>query len=148
MYISFHINQDFHQPFPELPVKSRTSSVELLATGNVRWLEKSKRVTNGAIITTDQLPLESSLVEDGQLAEAVVDLVQQGGDVGQTLAGAKFTVALNVAGHAVDDVGDGLAVVGIVGVVVHNGGSIDGAVSAERIKTLVPVDVADENVSG
>lgn len=86
MYISFHINQDFHQPFPELPVKSRTSSVELLATGNVRWLEKSKRVTDGAIITTDQLPLESSLVEDGQLAEAVVDLVQQGGDVGQTLA--------------------------------------------------------------
>lgn len=110
-------------------------------------LQKGQRVTNSAIIATDQLPLESSLVEDSQLAEAVMDLVQQGGDVGQTLAVAEFAVTLDVAGHAVDDMGDGLAVVGIVRVVVDDGGGIDGAVGSQRIETLVPMDVT-EFVSG
>lgn len=117
--------------------------MKLLTAGSVGRLKKGQRVTNSAIIATDQLPLESSLVEDGELAETVVDLVQQGGDVGQTLAVAEFAVALNVAGHAVDDMGDGLAVVGVVGVVVDDGGGIDGTVGSQRIETLVPVDVAD-----
>lgn len=70
-------------------------------------------------------------------------MVQDGGDFGQTLAGAELRVALDIAGHAVDNVGHGLAGVGLVSVVVDDGGGVDLAVS-EREKALVPVDVTGE----
>ena len=53
-------------------------------------------------------------------------------------------MALNVSGHTVDDVSHRLALVDIVGVVVLDGRSVDGSVTAEGQKTLVPVDVTSE----
>ena len=51
-------------------------------------------------------------------------------------------MAFDVAGHPVDNVGHGLARVGVEGVVVDNGGRVDGVVTY-RVETLIPVNVTD-----
>lgn len=109
-------------------------------------LQQHQRIANLAITAADVFPLESSGVKDGQLAEAVVLVVENGSDVLLALAGAELAVALNVSGRAVDEVSHGLSGIGVVGVVVDNGGSVDGTVHAEREETLVPVDVAKDSL--
>lgn len=109
-------------------------------------LQQSQRIANLAIIAADVLPLESSGVNDGQLAEAVVHVVKNGSDVLLALARAELAVALEVSGRAVDEVSHGLSGIGAVGVVVDDGGSVDGTVHAEREETLVPVDVTVDSL--
>lgn len=70
--------------------------------------------------------------------------VEHGGDVQRGLAGVQRAVALDVAGHAVDDVSQGYAGVGVVRVVVDDRGRVDGAGARERPEALVPVDVTGE----
>lgn len=105
-------------------------------------LQQPKRIPNSTITTTNILPLQSCRVDNRHLAEPVFLRVQHGGHVRQRLSLAELAVALDIARHAVDDVGHGLAGVGAVGVVVHNGGVVDGAVLAEGVQALVPVNVA------
>ena len=69
-------------------------------------------------------------------------LVKDAGNVERLLGLGELGVALDVAGHTVDDVRDGLAFVCVKGVVVDNGGLIDGAVAAEGKRAFIPVDVA------
>lgn len=52
-------------------------------------------------------------------------------------------MALDVAGHAINDVGHGHAGVGIVSVVVGDRRRVNGAVPGKRPETLVPVDVTN-----
>lgn len=89
----------------------------------------------------DKLPRGDRGVLEGELAEAVVDHVEHGGDVEHLLRRREGRVALDVAGHAVDEVRHGDARVGGVGVVVDDCGGVDGAVGAERQQALVPVNV-------
>lgn len=113
------------------------------------WLQQRQRIANLAIVAADVLPLESSGVNDGQLAEAVVHVVENGSDVLLALAGAELAVALEVSGGAVDEVSHGLSGIGAVGVVVDDRSSVDGTVHAEGEETLVPVDVTvDSLVTG
>lgn len=107
-------------------------------------LDQSELITESTSITLDELPGGLVRVVEGELAESVIFLVQHGGDVEDLLAGVQDAVALQVAGHAVDDVSQGLAGSAVVGVVVDDALGDDGAVGAERLETLVPVDVAGE----
>jgi hypothetical protein len=50
-------------------------------------------------------------------------------------------MALDVAGHSIDNVGHGHAGVGVVGVVVSDRRRVNGAVPGKRPETLVPVNV-------
>lgn len=92
----------------------------------------------------DEGPLKSGGVDNVELAESEVGEVQNIGDVQWALAGVQSAVAFDVSGHTVDDVGDGLAGVGVVGVVVDDRGKIDSAVGTKREETLIPVDVSIE----
>lgn len=97
----------------------------------VSGLNQPERVTNRPIIATDVLPLQSSRVHNSHLAETILLGVEHSGDVGQSLAAAELAVAFDVASHAVDDVGHGLAGVGSVCIIVQHGGGVDGAVGTE-----------------
>lgn len=121
-------------------LKSASSLARLVAL-HTRRLQQRQRITNLAIIAADVLPLQGSGADDSQLAEAEVLVVEDGGDVLLALTGAELAVALDVAGGTVDEVSHGLAGVGAVGVVVDDGGSVDGTVGAEGEETLVPVDM-------
>lgn len=103
-------------------------------------LTQGQIVTNRPI-TADKLPLNLLLTQHSKLTDTKVRGVQQSSDILEALALAELTVALNVTSHSVDDVGDGFARVGAVGVIVDNRRRIDGAVGAEGIQALVPVDV-------
>lgn len=107
----------------------------------VARLHQPKVITNRAIVTTDVLPLQSSGIDNRDLAETILARVQDGGDVAQTLTGAQLAVTLDVSGHAVDDMGHGCSSIGLVGVVVDDRGSVD-LVVAKGEEALVPVDVA------
>lgn len=67
--------------------------------------------------------------------------VEHGGDVQRGIAGIQRAMALNITGHAVDDVGQGYAGVSVVRVVVDNRRRVDFAGACERPETLVPVDM-------
>lgn len=119
-------------------MRARLLAVRLALT--VR-LNQPERVARRAIVTANVLPLQRSGVHHGHLAESVLLRVQNSSDVGQALAAAELAVTLDVACHTVDDVGHGRAGVGVVGVLVHDRGRVDGTVCAERVQALVPVDV-------
>jgi hypothetical protein len=78
---------------------------------------------------------------NSQLAEAVVRLVQDAGNVQRRRARGKGAVTLNVASHTIDDVSHGLAGVGVKGVVVDNRALVDGAVGAKGEGSLIPMNV-------
>lgn len=99
-------------------------------------------IANRTIITADKLPLDLLLTQHSKLTDAEVRGVQQGSDILEALALAELTVALDIASHSVNDVGDGFARVGAVGMVVDDRRRIDGSVGAEGVHALVPVDVA------
>lgn len=105
-------------------------------------LDQRQFITNRTIITTDKLPLDRLLVDYTELAEAKVLRVKHRSDIGDLLAGAQRAVRLDVACHAVDQVRHRRAWVGAVGVCVDDRGLVDGAVGAERVETLVPVNVS------
>jgi len=79
---------------------------------------------------------------ESELGETVVVLIEHSSDV-EDLGGVDRRVRLDVTSHTVDDVGHGNTWIGLVGVVVDDGSSIDGTI-ANRPDTLVPVDVAGE----
>jgi hypothetical protein len=58
----------------------------------------------------------------------------------------ELTVALNVACHAVYEVGHGDAGIGVVGVSVDNRGVVNDAAGGERPHALVPMDMTREGV--
>ena len=103
-------------------------------------LQQSELISDASIISTDKRVGKSGRVNDVDLAESIVFLVKDTGDV-QLRRAVKNAVAFDVAGHTVDDVGHRHAGVGEVGVVVDDGGHVDGAVRTEREETLVPVNV-------
>nr|POE86430.1 hypothetical protein CFP56_46614 [Quercus suber] len=107
-------------------------------------LEQRQLVADALPVAAHKLPGQARGVVHGQLAEAVVLLVEDGGEVERLLAGGQGGVGFDVAGHAVDDVRHGRARVGAVGGVVDDRRRVDGAVGAERPEPLVPVDVAGE----
>jgi hypothetical protein len=114
----------------------------------VARLEQQKFISDRSIISKNKLKLEGGSAEDGELIQSVMFRIKDSGDVQNTPA--QFAVAFNVSSHAVDDVRHRHAFVGIVGVVVDNGGCIDGAVHCEREHTLVPVNMTKmkKKVSG
>ena len=69
-------------------------------------------------------------------------LIEDGGDVEDTLARGQRTMRLDVASHTVDYMRHGHTRVGVVGVVIDDGASVDSLVGTQRIETLVPVDMA------
>lgn len=50
-------------------------------------------------------------------------------------------MTFDIARHAIDDMGQGFAGVGQVGVIVYNGGCINCAVGLQRPQALVPMDM-------
>jgi hypothetical protein len=75
-----------------------------------------------------------------------VCLIEDSGDVKGTLASIQGAVTFDVAGCSVDEMGHGDARVGVVCIVVNDGRCVDGAVCAEREKTLIPVYMAGKGV--
>jgi hypothetical protein len=90
----------------------------------------------------DELPRESRAVVDGELAESVVDLVENCGEVEDRLVFVERAMWLKVAGCAIDEMRHWDAGVGKVGVIVDDGGFVNCAVYAEGEESLVPVDVS------
>lgn len=93
-------------------------------------LKQHKLITNRSIISSHKRPLERSSIEDSELAESVMRLVENSGNVRDSLICRQRAVGFDVASHAVDDVRHGDAGIGIVGVVVKDGGFVYGAVCA------------------
>lgn len=110
----------------------------ILGTG-VRWnniallLQQPQMVANRAIGTAHKFPLKSGLVEYSHLAETVVHGIKNSSDVLNALTITQSAVTFDVTGHTVDDVGHGCAGVCVVGIVVNNGGLVDGAVRSEWV---------------
>lgn len=103
-------------------------------------------ISNRTVITTDKLPCECLGVLDGEFAETKVCRIQKCGEIGETLSRAEFAVALNVTSHAVDQMGHGMALVGVVGIVVDDRGAVNGTVGTKWDKAFVPVDMAGKSI--
>lgn len=71
--------------------------------------------------------------------------IKHGRNVCDALTLAEGAVAFNVAGHSVDDVGDGFTGVRVVDVVVEHGVMVDGTVRSKGVETFVPVDMTDRH---
>ena len=102
-------------------------------------LEQYKFISDRSILSKDKLKLEAFGI-DGELIESVIFRIKNSSDVQKF--SAQFAVAFNVSSHAVDDVRHRYAFVGIIGVIVDDGGCVNGAIRREREQTLVPVNVA------
>lgn len=137
-----------HRPFPNNvnfeDLKVQNASIQLMVLESMATfrLQQCQGITNGSIISANEFPLQLLLTDHGQLAEAVMRLVKDGSDISETLPLAELAVALQITRHAVDDVSHGLARVGVVGMVVDDRASVNGAVCPERKEAFVPVDVA------
>lgn len=106
-------------------------------------LQQRQLVSNTSISTLDELPSSRSR-GNLQLAESIISRIQHGSDVENGLIRRQFTMRFDISSHSVDDVSDRFAFVGVVGIVVFDGSSVDGAVGAKRKEAFVPVNVAGE----
>jgi hypothetical protein len=110
-------------------------------------LQQVHVVTNRTIFPVHKLPAHGSLVVNGQLGETVVYLVKVRSNVLLLLTIGKSAVAFDIACHAIDEMGEGLAGVCVVCVVVNNGTVVDNTLLCEWEQTLVPVDVTSYTMS-
>ena len=76
-------------------------------------------VSNSTTVTLDELPSSMLGIMEGELAEAIMLLIQYRSDVQDGLS-TQCAVAFNVPGHTVDDMRQGFAVSGEVGIRVDD----------------------------
>jgi hypothetical protein len=105
-------------------------------------LDERHGVTDRAIDALDEGEGDGRFVDDAELAEAVVLGVEERRDVGGGVVHAEHDVRLAVPGHAVDDMCHGNPGVGEVGVIIGDGGFVDGAVHGHGPHAFVPVDMS------
>jgi len=101
-------------------------------------LDKHQAVTNNTAVSVNVLKAQVSVVVEVKLSVAVVDLVENSGDVE---SGVSRAVAFNVSSSTVDDVSHSLSRVREVGVVVDNGRVVNGVVT-DREHSFVPMNVS------
>ena len=100
-------------------------------------------IPNTPIISPNKLPCEFRCALEVQLAESVVMEVK---DCSNREARVSFesAVALNIASHAVDDMGHRDTRIGMVRVLAHDRFVIDASGLGQRIEALIPMDVPSQ----
>jgi len=101
-------------------------------------LNEHQAVTDNTAVSVNVLKAQVSVVVEVELSVAIVDLVENSGDVE---SGVSRAVTLNVTSSTVDDVSYSLSSVREVSVVVDNGRVVDGVVT-NREHSFVPMNVS------
>lgn len=101
-------------------------------------LDEHQAVTNNTAVSVNVLKAQVGVVVEVELSVAVVDLVENSGDVESRVSRA---VAFNVSSSTVDDVSYCLSRVREVCVVVDNGRVVNGVVT-DREHSLIPMNVS------
>lgn len=68
--------------------------------------------------------------------------VKDGSNVQRTLASVQRAMTLDIAGSTIDDMCHGLAWVGVVGIVVDNGGRVYFPTACEGPEAFIPMNVS------
>lgn len=93
----------------------------ILTLDQLSPLQDGQLIPQTLAITSDERPSKGRRIMKGELAESVVLVVEDSGDVQKRLPFIQGAVTLYVAGHAINEVGHRLPFIGKVRVIVNNG---------------------------
>lgn len=108
----------------------------------LHWpLDQSHRISNTAIFAFDEAEAHGRLIDDTHLAKPVIHIIQHSRDISDRRP-IEGGVTLDITCHTVHEMHHRDSCVGVIGVVIDDGGSVDETVGTHREEALVPVNVS------